>query len=255
MPVRETLKAPGGVLYLVRGLKLIFSDFAILRLALAPALVNIVLFGVLFMSFNYFAYEISAYVFDQSSQAWYWYAISTMVGILLFLASILVVLFGFVAIGLIVAAPFNDMLASAIERKVTGNVAEVKMSLLKLAGHTMKNEAKKMSIIITVQLALLLVNLVPGIGQAIFLIASPCFMALVMTYEFTGYTLDRRGLSFAQKRAYLKSHLGRSMGFGLAVAATVLIPLLNFMLLPLAVAGGTLMVIENPPEEEFAVND
>lgn len=249
MPVRETLKAPGGVLYLVRGLKLIFSDFAILRLAVAPALVNILLFGVLFMSFNYFAYEIAAYVFDQSSQEWYWYAISSVVGILLFLASILVVFFGFVAIGLIVAAPFNDMLASAIERKVTGSVAEVKMSFWELAGYTMKNEVRKMSLIITVQLVLLLINFVPGIGQAIFLIVSPAFMALVLAYEFTGYTLDRRGLSFEQKREYLKSNIGRSMGFGLAVAVTVLVPLLNLMLLPLAVAGGTLMVIENPPEE------
>ena len=249
MPIRETLKAPKGFLYPVRGLRLIVSDWRVFRFAILPFLVNTLLFAAFFLGFNYFAYEISSWVFQESSQQWYWYVLSTIMGVALFVVSIFVVMFGFVAVGLVVAAPFNDMLAAAVEKKLTGEVKEVDMSLWRLVVFTVKNETRKMAVILLAQGALLLINLVPGFGQMIFIVLSPLFLALVMAYEFTGYTLDRRGFSFSQKRRYITGRLGISLGFGFAVVLTLAIPIINFLTLPLAVAGGVLFVTENPPEQ------
>ncbi len=246
---RNILHAPKGFFYLFRGLKLIMSEWRLMWLAALPLLVNILIFVVFFFSFNYFAYEISQWVFTQGDDVWYWYLLSWITGILLFSLSLLVVIFGFVAIGLVVAAPFNDMLSAAIEEKVTGKTVDAKMSIMELAKYTMKNEGRKMFVIIGIQLVLILMNLIPVVGQFLFMVLNPLFLMIVAAFEFLSFTLDRRGNSFAQKKDYLMSRLGLSLGFGLSVCITLMIPIVNFLLLPVAVSGGTLFVIENPPGE------
>lgn len=248
MPIKQTVLVPKGFMYPIRGLGLILTNWRLFRLSLLPLLVNTVVFMIFLLSFNYIAYEISTRVFEESTQAWYWAALSMLIGGALFVVSIIVVMFAFVAVGLIIAAPFSDMLSAAVEEKLTGKVMESPMSLWGLVKFTTKNESKKMSVILLIQAALALVNLFPGAGQAIFAVTSPIFLALVVAFEFTGYSLDRRGFSFHRKRRYITSRLGLSLGFGLAVGITLVIPLINFLLLPLAVAGGTMMVVENPPE-------
>lgn len=247
MPVKEPIDAVKGFLYMLRAPKILLSDWRLFRLSLAPLLVNVVLFSFFFLAFNWLAYEVSTRVFEESTQAWYWAALSMILGLALFAVSIIVVMFGFVIVGLIIAAPFNDMLAAAVEEKLTGRALEAPMSLWGLIKLTVKNEAKKAAVILSVQLALILINILPGIGQVVFVVASPVFMALVLAFEFTSYTLDRRGFSFGEKRGYIFSIPGLSIGFGLAVGLTLVIPALNFLLLPLSVAGGTMLVVENPP--------
>ncbi|MBI5815280.1 MAG: EI24 domain-containing protein [Nitrospinae bacterium] len=242
------IHAPKGLLYLLRGVKIIFSGWDVAKFAIAPVALNTLVFAAFLMSFNYFAYHISTAIFDQSSKEWYWAALSMITGGALFFVSVIVVIFGFAAAGLIIAAPFNDMLSAAVERKLTGRVRELKMPLWNYYLHVMKNESKKMAVIISLQLMLALVNLVPGFGQLTFAVLSPLFITFVMAFEFTGYTLDRRAFTFRDKRMYLFSRFGLALGFGLAAGLTMVIPIAGFFLMPAATAGGTLLVIENPPE-------
>lgn len=248
---KNILHAPKGFFYLLRGMKLILSEWRLMRLAALPLLVNIIVFTFFLFSFNYFAYEISNWVFTQGDEVWYWYVISWITGILLFAVSLLVVIFGFVAIGLVIAAPFNDMLSAAIEEKVTGKTIDAKMTLPELVIYSMKNEARKMFVVIGVQLVLILISFIPVVGQFLFIVLDPIFLMIVVAFEFTSFTLDRRGKSFADKKDYLMSRLGISMGFGLSIWITLMIPIVNFLLLPLAVSGGTLFVIENPPGDSI----
>ena len=43
-----------------------------------------------------------------------------------------------------------------------------------------------------------------------------------------------------------------ALGFGFSVAATLMVPIVNFALLPLAVIGGAMLVAENPPQKSEA---
>lgn len=245
MPIKQTLSAASGFLYLIRGLRLIFSSWGLFKYAIAPIIVNTALFIIFFLSFNTIAYYISSWVFEQSSQQWYWVVISTLAGGVLFVVSILAVLFGFVAVGLIIASPFNDMLSAAVERELTGKLEEARLPFVQWAGTLIKSESKKITIFLLCQGALLILNLIPVVGQVLFVILNPLFIAFVMAYEFSGYILDRRGLDFNAKRGYILAAPGLTMGFGAAVGITLLIPLAHFFLMPAAVAGGTAMVVEN----------
>lgn len=246
--MKQAIQAPKGFLYLIRGFGIILSQWRLVRLAIMPLLVNIILFIIFFFSFNYFAYQISDWAFDQGQTAWYWYIISVVTGTALFVVSIFTVLFGFVAVGLIVAAPFNDMLSAAVEETVTGRLIESEMPFYQFVKFTALNETKKMAVFIFCELVLLLLNLIPVAGQMIYVILNFIFLIFVVVYEFTGYTLDRRGHKFAEKRRYITSNMGLSFGFGASIWITLAIPFVGFLLLPLAVAGGTLMAVENPPD-------
>ena len=250
MPVKHALKAPAGAFYIFRAMKVVFSDWRIFQLAIMPMLINILLFAAFFASFNYFIYDwVYSSVFAEVDMAWYWDTLYWLGGAILFIISIAVVFFGFVAVGLIVAAPFNDFLSAAVERKLTGSVEETKQSLFELAFFIMKNESKKVAIILSIQLVIALIAFIPGVGQVVFMILTPLFLSAVMAFEFTGYTLDRRGLTFKEKRVYLMERLPLAFGFGLSVAATLMVPIVNFALLPLAVTGGAMLVVENPPQK------
>lgn len=249
MPVKHALDMPRGFMYLVRGLKMLLSSWGLFRFAIMPLIVNTALFVVFFFSFNTFAYYISSWVFTQTSQEWYWVILSTVLGVALFAVSILVVLLGFVVVGLIVASPFNDLLSAAVEERMTGAVHEMEASFLVKMALAVKVESRKMLIFVLIEVALLALNFIPGLGQALFVILNLGFISFSMCYEFAGYTLDRRGYDFGDKRKFIATNLGRSMGFGAAVGITLLIPIVHFLFMPVAVAGGTIMAVENtaPP--------
>lgn len=249
MPLKQTLDIPRGFFYLARGVKLVFSNWGLFKYSLAPIMVNTALFVIFFLSFNTIAFYISSWVFEQSSQAWYWMVISTLAGVAMFAVSLLAVLFGFVAVGLIIASPFNDMLSAAVERELTGKVEEASAPVFQWAWALIKTESKKMALFLLIEAGLITLNFIPVVGQVLFVILNPLFISFVMMYEFTGYTLDRRGFDFGSKRNYIFSISGLSFGFGAAIGVTLLIPLVHFLIMPVAVAGGTALVVENRPEE------
>lgn len=246
-PVRSALRVPSGAFYMLKGARLIFTDWRLFRLALAPFALNTALFMGFLLSFNYVAYHVSTHVFAQSNQEWYWAAFSILVGSALFAVSILIVAFGFVSVGLILAAPFNDILSAAVEEKLAGKVVTRQAPAWRFIKSTAISESKKMSLALLIQVSLFLTNLIPGVGQVAFVVLSAMFISFVMAYEFTGYTLDRRGFSFAEKRMFIVSRFGLSMGFGALAGAISLVPIVNFLLMPVSVAGGTILAVENDP--------
>ena len=50
---------------------------------------------------------------------------------------------------------------------------------------------------------------------------------------------------FEQQRTLLKQRSGLALGFGLATLGATMIPLINFLVIPAAVAGATALYVEN----------
>jgi uncharacterized protein involved in cysteine biosynthesis len=73
---------------------------------------------------------------------------------------------------------------------------------------------------------------------------SSAFFAL----DYLAYPLERRGqLLLSQKFAFTRRHLAPSLGFGLTMTLIGLVPLVNFVFIPLGVVGGTLLFAEIMP--------
>jgi CysZ protein len=249
MPIAQAARFAKGFAYLLRGFREVTRDFGVLRLAALPFTINALIFtGVLYFLVGQVPDMVTQTWFPATDDmAWYWDVAYGFLWLLVVIVAFGVLFFGFGAVGIVVAAPFSDLLSAAVERRVSGKVVEAPFNLWRLAVYTIVNESRKMGVILVIQGALFAVNFIPGIGQIIFFTVTPLFLGTVMAFEFTGYPLDRRGYTFAQKRAYIKENFWLCFGFGLGVAATLPIPLLNFLLLPVAVGGGTALAVENPP--------
>jgi CysZ protein len=66
---------------------------------------------------------------------------------------------------------------------------------------------------------------------------------LFLPLEYASFAMDHRQLRFRQRRALLWQHRWLMLGFGAAAFLTLLIPLLNFICLPVLVVGGTLVIL------------
>ncbi|MCP4037162.1 MAG: hypothetical protein GY944_07280 [bacterium] len=148
------------------------------------------------------------------------------------------------------SAPFLDLLAQRVEHIAAGRVAETGESgwaaIVGEARRTMANEFQRLAFFVGVSGLISLAGvLIPG-GQ---LLAPPVlvvFTAAFLPLDYAGYHFDRRRLSFARRRAWLREHLPLMLGFGGTAMATALVPGLNLLLLPALVVAGTLLALRNP---------
>ncbi len=70
------------------------------------------------------------------------------------------------------------------------------------------------------------------------------FGAWMLCLQYTDYAMGNHRLSFSEQRRRLKQHRSLSLGFGGAALLATLIPGVNLIVMPVAVAGATAMYLE-----------
>jgi CysZ protein len=105
---------------------------------------------------------------------------------------------------------------------------------------TLIDEAKKLLFALFLAIPFLLLFLIPGIN-----LAAPAlwflYTAWILALEYSDYPMGNNGLEFREIRARLRRKRVLSLGFGAAAAGLTMIPVLNFIIMPSAVAGATAM--------------
>jgi CysZ protein len=159
--------------------------------------------------------------------------------------------FGFTLLGGVIAAPFLDVLSERVERIASGREVASERGVRawwRRAARSALAEAGRVAFFFSVQLALLLVGLVPGLQPAV-AAASLLFAALFLPLVYTGFALDRREVPFALRRRWILGHRIEMLSFGAFGLALYAVPGLSFLCLPWLVSAGTLLVLEvGPPE-------
>ena len=72
------------------------------------------------------------------------------------------------------------------------------------------------------------------------------FTAWMLTIEYGDYPMGNHDIDFKQQREKLRSNRQLAFGFGSGVMVLTMIPVINFLAMPVAVAGATRMFIESP---------
>ena len=67
------------------------------------------------------------------------------------------------------------------------------------------------------------------------------YTAWILVLEYSDYPMGNHGLKFREMRARLRKRRVLGLGFGAATAGLTMIPVLNFIAMPSAVAGATAM--------------
>ncbi len=165
----------------------------------------------------------------------------------LFLIAFLLVGFIFsLHLALLIAAPFNGALSEAVERQLDPSSTLPVSSwsdIAKGVAPAIISEAGKFGYFIARAIPLVVLFFIPVINifaPAIWAIFSAWMLAL----EYSDYPLSNHGLLFKASKAVVKEKRMVAFGFGGASMFCTLIPLINFFAMPAAVAGATIMYME-----------
>ncbi|MEM7252096.1 MAG: sulfate transporter CysZ [Pseudomonadota bacterium] len=225
-----------GAVYLVRGAGLIQKP-GIRAFAFAPLLINIIFFVVLwFVGLN--ALEaIEARI--ASLPTWLnW--LRWLVIPIYYLTTALILFFTFAIFANLFAAPFNGLLAEAVERHLTGEPAKPFLwrDVVADLGNSLRSEVQKLAYFAPRAIGLLILFLIPGVNVvAPFLWA--LFGAWMLAIGYLDYPMANHGHTFAAQRTRARTRRWLTLGFGGAVMAALLVPIVNLVVVPSAVAGAT----------------
>lgn len=237
-----------GPAYLLRGFRLIRLPG--LRLfVIMPVAINVVLLAGLAWLFGY---QLDAWL-----QAWLsglpdWLAwLQTLLWWLGFALALLIFCYAFTLLANLIASPFNGLLSARVEAHLLGREPESSMGLMSEIIDGLGAEVRKLWFYAWRALLLLLLSLVlmaiPPAG-AIVPVLWFALGAYMLALEYLDHPMANRGYRFTEKLAWMRQRRGLALGFGSSVTLFTLIPLVNLVVMPAAVAGATALWVEADPD-------
>ena len=229
-----------GASYLTRGARML--NHPSLRLfVIIPLLVNILIFGSLItLGFSYISDAMDSML--SRIPSWLNF-IRWILWPLIVITVSLATGFLFTTIALIIASPFNALLAEKAEELITGDPVDslegFGAAVLAIPKSILR-ELAKLVYYIPMALFTVLLSFIPGLGAIAWLILA----AWMMSIQFVDYPMDNHQLSFSDVKEAVRRRRLSSMGFGGLVALCASIPVINFIVVPAAVVGATLLWCE-----------
>jgi CysZ protein len=239
-PLRQPLSGFG---YLPAGFKLLLRP-ALWPYLLLPLSINVLVFGLLLWLA---ADQFGALVDTLLPSLPEWLAwLAWLLWLLFVLVAAMIIFFTFSVVANIIASPFNGLLAEAVERLLTGQAPPPSGSLwqaLRETPQAVADELRKLGYYAVWALPLLLLFVIPVVNLAAPLLWA-LFSAWMLALQYLDYPLGNHGLRFKAQRQRLRSKPMLGLGFGGAVLLATLVPLLNLIVMPAAVAGATRLWVE-----------
>ena len=239
--------ALSGPQYLGEGLKLVLSPG--LRLfVLLPLAINTLLFiGLIMLALRQFG----GWVDGMMPSLPNWLSFLEYVLWPLFVLLVLVVMFfTFTLLANIIAAPFNGFLAEKVEVVVRGRDDFPPFSwaeLMAMMPRTIGREMRKLAYFLPRAIPLLILTFVPVLN----LVAAPLWILFgvwMMAVQYIDYPCDNNKVSWDDMLGWLREKRWQSLGFGGATYLALMIPFVNILVMPAAVAGATLFWVRERGE-------
>ena len=235
-----TINPASGAGYLFRGIGIIAKP-GLRRFVLIPLLINVLVFSAVIW---YGVDRFESFILWMGTKVPAWLQwLEWVLWPLFILALLILVFYGFTLVANLIASPFNSLLAEKVELHLTGRPLSEgggwKKALVELVP-TLVDELRKMIFALLWAIPFLILFLIPGIN-----VAAPVlwflYTAWMLTLEYNDYPMGNHGLKFREMRARLRRRRVLSLGFGAATAGLTMIPVVNFIAMPSAVAGATAM--------------
>lgn len=232
-----------GADYFIQGWRLITMP-GLRHFILLPLLVNIILIGG---SFYWLFNRLAGWIPRVMSYVPSWLQwLDYLLWPIAVLSILLIFGYFFSTIANIIAAPFNGLLAEQLEARLVGKIPPDTgiMDLVKDLPRIMKREWLKLAYYLPRALFILLLYLIPGAGQTFIPVIWFLFSAWMTVIQYSDYPFDNHKVSFSAMRNGLKKDRLDNLQFGSLVYLFTLIPILNLVIIPVAVCGATAMWVD-----------
>ena len=231
---------------LIKGFKYALSGFSLIGkpkiriFVIIPALINTLLFLFAIL----FAADTLDDFINSLSGMWQW--LEWLLWPIFVLVSITIVFFTFTIIANLIGSPFNGFLAEKVEIHLSGKQLEngdlnISSEIIK----AIRSESAKILYFAIRAIPLLLLFFVPGV-QIIWLL----FGAWMLALEYMDYPMGNHGMNFRQEKMILQEKRALMMGFGGGVMLMTLIPIVNFIAMPVAVCAATRLYLDEFNQEK-----
>ncbi|MBN6078574.1 sulfate transporter CysZ [Aggregatibacter actinomycetemcomitans] len=229
-----------GFEYFVMGWHLVLQK-GLRRFVIMPILLNVLLLGGLFWLF---VNQIGGYIDGIMSYIPDW--LSWLSGVLLLLSILMIlVLFYFIFTTLsgFIAAPFNGLLAEKVEKMLTGeNLQDMSLwDFMKDVPRMLAREWQKLVYSLPKIIALFLLGFLPLLGQTVIPVVTFLFTAWMMAIQYCDYPFDNHKIPFGMMKNELAIKRNVTMTFGSLVTLCTFVPVVNLVIIPVAVCGATAM--------------
>ncbi len=224
-----------GFKYLLSGFTLITRP-GIKRFVLMPAGISVIIFSVLFFIFWHYLAAFNVW-FSHFLPAWlHWFAV--LLSLIFFACYFLVFIYSFVMLSNIISAPFNSLLAEKIEQSLTGrlpresSVGEVIRDIPRVIGR----QCGVLIYYVPRACLLLLLFFIPVV-QALAGVVWFLFHAWYLALTYLDYPADNHRVTLQATLAWQKQHRSTCLGMGSGILVMSMIPVLNFLAMPVSVAA------------------
>tara|TARA_R110002110_G_scaffold271566_3_gene487060 strand:+ start:87455 stop:88234 length:780 start_codon:yes stop_codon:yes gene_type:complete len=246
-----------GAGYIFFGFRYLFHPAA-RKFVLIPICINIGIFIIAF----YWGYEVSTSKLDSLLQPatlpswlswlegflnWALTGLKWLLGIIWFaLFAFLFSIFGSLTANLI-ASPFNGLLCESIDKNI--NQYEPKpISTFKLIAHSVLREIHKwfyyLPRLILIGLLCFVLYFIP-VANIISTGILYLFGAWMLAFQYLDFAADNRNIKVKELNIRVKERRMLSYGFGIAVFSLTLVPVVNFIILPVATIAATKLWAEH----------
>lgn len=161
-----------------------------------------------------------------------------LIWILSFIFSGIILIFISTLIVNILAAPFNGLLSEKVLQRLNKADGIVPVSTLKSMSNAFWRQMQFLGYYLPRAAGYLLLFLVP-IVQVVATLLWFLFNSWVFALQYLDYPMDLHGVSIATMKQQMRSRRMLCVGFGSGVVLFSMIPLINFIIVPVAVVAAT----------------
>ncbi|MEV6242202.1 EI24 domain-containing protein [Lentzea sp. NPDC051838] len=232
-----------GIALLLRGFSLVFSTPKRVLVGALPAVITAVLmivgWVVLFTNIDSIAGWLTGFA-DSWSETWR-NVVEVAVGI-----SVIAVILGlsvllFTAITLMIGGPFYEYIAEEVEDELGGVPGAEQVGFWRGFVVGLRSTILLVGVSILFAIPLFFCGFIPVVGQTVVPVLAVCINGYLLGIELTGIPFTRRGKSFKERRKLLATRRSLVLGFAVPAYLLCLIPLAAMIVIPAAMAGGTVL--------------
>lgn len=226
-----------GIGFALSGFSLITKK-GIRPFVLVPLLINIGVFsGAIWLALSQIeSLKLKVLAWLPGWLSWLEWLFLPIVIVLMFIA----VFYSFTIIANIIASPFNSLLAERVEQKLNGiPVPEFKgyKAALKNVGKALGGEVSKILYSLKWVLILIIITVIPVVN-IMAPVAWAMFGSWMLSLQYTDFSMGNHELFVKDELPLLRKNRAMSLGFGGTLTLLMMIPVVNFFVMPVGVAGG-----------------
>ncbi len=242
--------ADSGMGYFFKGFELIQLK-GIRRFVFIPLLINMVFFSIAF----YFIFkELEHYMDILIGWLPTWLDwLSTVLWPLVVVTILIIFSFIFSTAANWLAAPFNGLLSEKIELLLLKDKQvsivdndDGMMGIVKDIPRTLNRELQKLKYYLPRAIGFfILLWILPVVGQVLWFL----FVAWMMAIQYKDYPFDNHKIPFSLMKQTLQQKKGLSYSFGVSVTLFSMLPLVNLIVMPVAICGATALWVDHYRDE------